>query len=584
MMISDGVMEYVFTAGILVSFIGLIVGTVLNRKSIAETLKSAGFRRQDLLIAILIVIAFIVIEIYLVKPTQLLFFDDAIYQAMALDLLHTGQAWMCNYGSPVQCFSGQVFHEPIGLSFNFAISFAILGVTRSAAYIAELALAAVSVFMTFFVSMVLLRDRKSSVFSALILGLTPLIMVWAMPTNSDIATLAYSLIAIFMLLVFIRKRNKLGLLNFLLSVTLLMYMKVDALIYMPIFVLMFLLLAENSFRKAFGRTYALLRKNVLDTKFLLILLVFIILIYPSISFAFSNYSSDGYGYQGSNVPLTCSSTVTYITAKSAIDLANFNANICSNLGFWINTFKSQDIIQPVYFTVLALLGIAAMVVTKRTRIAAAVLVWFIAIFLLYTAFYAGAVTFGVDWRFFIGLMAETAILGGFALEFLSEKIGSAISKLSKNRAHAQRVRSLAIYAVALIFIASLFYTVYAEAPLLSITPSQIQQAGDARFYENFVYNQSNSIPENCLVYTYDPTLFNINNRTATQLSNIYDSNFYSNASSRYSCSVVDYGYWCYTPDNLCTNLNSTFALKSITNATYENNGNKYSFYLVEGRK
>ena len=430
-MISDGVMEYAFTLGVLISFFGLIAGMVLNRKAIAETLRASGFGRKELLLAIVVVIVFIAVDVYLVKPTQLLFFDDAIYQGMAQDLLHTGQAWMCNYGTTAQCFSGQIFHEPIGLSFNFAIAFMILGITRSAAYAAELALAAMAVFMTFLVSMILLKDGKSAFFSALILGLTPLIMAWAMPTNSDIATLAYSLLSIFLLFVFIKERSKLGLLNLLLSISLLMYMKVDAVIYLPILAFMFLMFAESSVRKSLNSAYALIMKNVFETKFLLILLVFVILLYPSINFALSNYSSDGYGYQGTNVPLTCASQGKFIVATGAIDLANFKANICANLNFWFDAFKGQDVIQPVYLTALALLGVLAMVAANKEKVLASVLVWFALIFLLYTSFYAGAVTFGVDWRFFIGLMAETAILGGFALGFLTDTISRLASKLGK---------------------------------------------------------------------------------------------------------------------------------------------------------
>jgi hypothetical protein len=132
-------------------------------------------------------------------------------------------------------------------------------------------------------------------------------------------------------------------------------------------------------------------------------------------------------------------------------------------------------------------------------------------------------------------------------------------------------------------IASLFYTIYAEASLLSIKPSQIPQAEQARFYENFVYNESHLIPTNCIVYTYDPTLFSMNNRSATQLSNIYSSQFYSNASTEYSCSVVDIGFWCYTPGNVCTGLNSSFAFKTIASAIDPVSGDNYSLKLVENK-
>lgn len=577
MVFSDGTMEFIFTAGMLISFIGLIIGAYVERKNIVAALKHVGFKRRDVIIALLIMALFVAVELYLIKPTQLLFFDDAIYQGMALDLIHTGQAWMCNYGTPMQCFSGQVFHEPIGLSFNFAIAFLVLGVHASSAYAAELVLAAFSILILYPTTMLLLNDRRAAIFSSIILAFTPVVLVWAMPTNSDMATLAYSLLALFMLLVFTKKKTLIGLSNVFFSISLLLYMKVDALVYAPIFVLMFLLLADKSIIKTIKDAFKYLKKNILNYKFLIVVLVFIIVVYPSVFFAFSNYSSDGYGYQGANIQQSCSQTVQYITASGSINTANFKANLCANIDFWVNQFKNQDIMQPIYFTILAIIGIFAMAFSRKFKVLGAIAVWFVPIFLLYTAFYAGGVTYGVDWRFMLGLMAEAAILGGFALAFISHSADSLFARFISKKGTMLKAAS---YIVMIIMVGTLFYALYLAAPKLSINPSQIQQAGDARFYESFIYNSSHLIPSSCIIYTYDPTLFNINNRTATQMSNVYDSGFYNNASSKYSCSVLDVGYWCYTPNNLCTQAQHQFNLTPIAVATYNSTGNTYGLYTI----
>ncbi len=52
--------------------------------------------------------------------------------------------------------------------------------------------------------------------------------------------------------------------------------------------------------------------------------------------------------------------------------------------------------------------------------------------------------------------------------------------------------NLVILAVMLVII---FYPIYSLMPLISVNPSAIQQAGDARFYESFVYNNSAKIPQ-----------------------------------------------------------------------------------------
>ncbi|MDE1865496.1 MAG: glycosyltransferase family 39 protein [Candidatus Micrarchaeota archaeon] len=575
MVLAEGTLEYIYTAGLLVSFIGMIVIAVWNRREIGRVLRDSGFRRKDLLLAIVPVAVFILILAIVVKPTQLLFFDDAIYQAMGLSLLHTGQAWMCNFGTPNQCFSGQIFHEPIGLSFNIAIGFLLLGVHRMSAYAVQATLAALSVFMTFIVAFALLKDRRSAFLSALVLALLPIILVWAYPTNSDMATLAYSLVSVFMLIVLMKRKNLLSLAAFLFSLSVLLYMKVDAFVYVPILALLYMILYEKGTIKSVSESARSLYDNILNTKLLLLILVFILIAYPTVMFAFYNSSSDGYGYQGTSIQLTCNKTVSYIKANGTINVENFKANICANLSFWANSYTKQQVAQPLYLTILAIVGALLMIAFGKGRIMAALAIWFGVIFLFYTAFYAGSVVYGVDWRFMISLMAPFAILAGTGISDLSKAGEVLASKASKDK----RLPMLCGAAISIALGASLFYVLYSNSAYVFIKPSAIQQAGDARFYENFVYNSSHLIPSGCLVYTYDPTLFNINNRTATQMSNIYNSSFFNASKANYPCLVLDKGYWCNTPGNLCTQAEHTYNLTSIANATYTN-GFTYGFYRI----
>ncbi len=83
------------------------------------------------------------------------------------------------------------------------------------------------------------------------------------------------------------------------------------------------------------------------------------------------------------------------------------------------------------------------------------------------------------------------------------------------------------------------------------------------------------------MYTYDPTLFNINNRTATQIDNLYNSTQVKQYMSTYQCLVLDYGYWCHTPNNECRYVNNTYNLTPIVTATYKQFGYNYGFYIVK---
>jgi hypothetical protein len=569
-------LEYIFTLGILISAIALIIGIVKDRKNIKKSLIDSGLRKYDFLFIVGILIVFLFIELYFVQPTQLLFFDDVIYQAMALNLLHTGQAWMCNYGTATMCFQGQVFHEPIGLSFNFAIAFAIFGATRAAAWNTELALGVISVFLSFFASLLLLKNKKAAFFTELLMALSPVILVWARPTNSDLAVLAYSLVSVIFFLFFLKKKSAWSFSNMLFSFSLLFYMKVDEVFFIPIFIAFYLLLEEKSVIGAIKNTFKRVKENIWNTKLLIIVLFFIITVVPSILYSFNESLTDGYGWQGTVIQNTCMNNAP-INVTSAINLQNFNANICGNILFWFNQYSANYVMQPILFTAFAILGAVLMLlIAKRRRALAAVGIWFLVFFLLYAAFYAGSVNYGVDWRFMLSLIAQACILGGFAIAEIIDVVSAAAKKFMKD---TKIITAIAI----VVMVVVLLLPIYELIPLLAVNPANIQQAGDARFYENFVYNNSNQIPAGCLVYTYDPTLFQLNNRSAIQMDNLYNSSQEKAYSQQYKCLVLDYGYWCHTPNNECTYANQSYNLVPIVTATYNSLDYKYGFYYIENK-
>jgi hypothetical protein len=565
--------EYSMTAGILIAFVGLVIGCIYDRRRIARAVKGAGLKRKHLVLALAIVAAFALIELCVVKPTQLLFFDDAIYQGMAQQLIHTGQAAMCDYGTPSTCFIGEVFHEPIGLSFNLAIAFLVFGAHRSVAYGTELFLAAVAVLMTFFVALLIFRNTKAALFSELLIALSPALLVGALPTNSDVAMLAYSLVAIFFMLIFMRDRHLWSFSNMLMALALLSYMKVDALLYVPVFAAVYVLLGRRGALHTIKDTLGLAAKHVLDTDVLVALLVFVIAVAPSVTYAAYEFGYGDYGATG-QIQNTCSGNFTSVQVTGNTNLQNLGANACANINFWFDAYSSQYVMQPALFTLLALLGVALLIVTGRRRELAAISVWFLAFFLLYTAFYAGSVIYGVDWRFMLSVVAQASMLGGFAVACVLDAVGH-----SKKRRHSM----LMSYAAIAVAVAVLLCPICALYPLLSVNPSQIQQAGDARFYENFVFNDSQKIPASCLVYTYDPSLFTLNGRAAIQLSYVYNTSQYEQLSSEYGCTVLDYGYWCHTPNNLCTSVNQSFTLTPIATAKYPLFNYGYGFYYLHSK-
>jgi hypothetical protein len=574
MLSTAGMEEYILTAGVLTAFIGAITALFLSRHEIGKQLRGAGLKKWHILLALLIVALFIVIEAAVVKPTQQLFFDDVIYQDGAVDLLHMGQAWMCNYGTPTTCFIGQVFHEPVGTALNLAIGFLVLGVNQAAAFNTMFALAALAVLLTFLVTLVLFRNVIAAFFSELLMAMSPALLTWARPTTSDLPSLAYSLLAIFALIIFVREKRVRTFAFFSLSAALAIYMRADNILYVLLLPVMYIILDRGGIMESLRNNIKRISSNLLNIGFLVALLVVVVAIGIEAGYVLQQYfAPNNFGYQGSGVQNTCNMT-QYIKANSTFGFEYFKFNICSNVLFWFNAYNSNGydaigniyhyyIMQPAVFTVLGLIGAVALIFADRKSFYA-IGIWLATFFAITTAFYAGSVLYGVDWRLVLSMIAQVSIFGGYgayAIFKAAKDIPGFLKRRPKGKAKIKGKDSKAFVVyeliIAAIITAIIVYLLYTMLPHLGISTSAISQAPDARFYENFVYNDSHLINASCLVLSYDPVLFNLNNRSAAQIGDIYSTQMVENFTQNYKCLVIDYGYWCYTPNNLCPDMNNS---------------------------
>ncbi len=589
-MIYGGYLEYLMSLGLISSFIMMFIFLFRSRRSFDREFKRIGLNRRYLIFALLVVVLFVAFEVAVVKPTQQLFFDDAIYQGMALDLIHTGQAWMCNYGTPTYCIAGQIFHEPIGEAFNIAIAFLLFGVSRSSAYIANIVLTAIAVGLTFFLTLLLFEDRRIALLSELMMAVSPIILLWAAPTTSDIPMLTYSLLAIIGMLIFLKRRNIYTLGFALLSFSLLSYMKVDAIAFAPLILIMYIILDKRGVRSAIRSNISLIKRNIMNTNMLIVILIFVLVISPNAVFVFREVSNSNFGAAGTNVQLTCASGFQSITAQSKFGIGYFEANLCDNVIFWFDRLAPAQVVQPVVFTVIAIFGAAIALYYKRYRKAAiSLIIWFVLFFVLYTSFYAGGVNYGVDWRFMLSLITPVAIFGGvFLNEILAfaERLAGrfrpprrkrgAKPRRGKRAKYIFRKRLLTAIGI-LIIILIIAFPAYGFIPIISMQPRDIQQAASARFYENFVYNSSYKIPSNCLVFSFDPMLFNLNNRSAVDIQNFGAANLTKNFSG-YGCYVIDVGYWCGTPSgSICASIMNSTTTEPIATAKYFRRNSNFNF-------
>lgn len=542
--VSSSYLEYMMTIGILIAFAGLFISVILSRKEIIEEFKSIKLKKAHIAIAIAILLIFLSIELVIVQPEQYLFFDNIAYQVMAVSLLHTGQAWGCAYGTPTYCFVKQVYLQPVGEAFDLAPGFLLFGISRNVAFNVQILLSCIAVLMTFFVALLLFRDIKAAMFSELLIALSPTLLIWARSITADLPFLTYSLVVVFFFLLLVKRKNQKCLAMLAFSAVLVAYIKAEAVLLLAVLFIAYFIFSYSGVSSTLKESRKAIKAFFNERSAVpLILILFIIAITPELYYLATQPVSV-YLNPGEAINDSCGNLPQLTATNSTFGTQFFGYNVCADVYFWFNVYQNQFIMQPVAFTLLAILGAICMFAFRKRRELLLLTLWFITFFVLYTTFYDGAATWGTNWRFQLGLIAPASLLGGFACATLINAATKISGEMAKKGKKPKSAKALWIIALAeLLFV--IFISIYLLVPTLGLSFTNNPYGGSAFYDENFIINESHVIPSDCVVYSYDPGLFMLVNRSAIQIGYLYNSTMYfQNVSERFPCKVVDYGFWC----------------------------------------
>src|SRR5271157_2936705 len=150
---------YAITAAVLASLIGLL--------SFMALLAILSF--------------FVAFGLLCVHPVEQLYFDENIYQGIAMNILAHGNALWCQYGTGylANCYSNQVYHDPVGWCVFIAMAFAAFGTGIGTAYGLELLVGALSIAAVFLLASVVFERKGVAVISALVFAAMPMLYIWS---------------------------------------------------------------------------------------------------------------------------------------------------------------------------------------------------------------------------------------------------------------------------------------------------------------------------------------------------------------------------------------------------------------------
>ncbi len=574
------IIGYVFTLVYSILLAGLLSSAFLLRKTISQRLSKAT-TPLFIVMALMIIIFFILFSILYVSPVEQLYFDDNIYQGIALNILHHGNALWCQYGTALltSCPYSQMYHDPVEISFYIAIAFAVFGVGAQTAYGLSLLVGAASILIVFLLGSMFF-GKKAGLASAVVFALIPELFIWSRTQAvPDLIFMMFSLLTFLAYEIYRGSRSRTALTFFLFALGIAVYSRIEAMLLVPIFIALAVIEAwsKHGFREGL---YRFLGKA--NTGTLIIILFFFVLITPEIYYISSELHNPNYG-SGS----LCGSQTSTI-----LSISNFKCNIVPNTNFFLGTLNGRYN-YPAYFsvmtTIIAVIGALYMIFgRKRLGMQFAILgLWVLAYHFFYDAFYAGSVLFGVDVRFMLVIYPAISIFAGYGIAGLSDIIPNAMGRLGKAGGKG-RTSAVAAATFVLLIVAFSIFPFYNSLSIITMKPSSMPQESMPLSAVNFIYQNAQKVPNTCLVFSFTPDVWWALNKSAAQVGWLGNnmSNF-TGFESGFSCFVFDKGYWCTTPDykkGTCSTDLSSYNTTLIASAEAPDQVDNYSLVYLNGYK
>ncbi len=570
------IIGYIFTSVYIITIALLIFSVIKARKALTEFLV-----KKKIAVALLVIFTiafFAIFSLLYVHPVEQLYFDENIYQGIALNILMHGNALWCQYGTGYlhQCYANALYHDPVEWSFFLAIAFLLFGIGISTAYATQLVVGLLSILMIFLLVRTIFERDDVAVVSAIALALMPQLFIWSRTQAvPDLPFMLFSIITFIFFFIFLKKSNAKTLAPFLFMLILTIYMRTEAILLVLVFLLSYLIfIMENErgirLRTKIKRILEVANSNVLV---LLELTVFFILLLPQLYYISIEAANPDFGQSFTN--------------QKAFSFSNFMLNAPQNIQFLLggyNQVYQYPVVFPEVITFIAILGAVLLAIDRRQAhrftILGSLLIWFIAYMLFYDFFYAGSATFGVDSRFMLQLTPELTILAAFGLVEVAEIAAWVIRRVRKGREHMSQGIKYAI--LSLLVLAFVIYPFTWYIPNITLPPSSMPQQNVIYPAVSSFYADYNSVPTNCLVFTFTPDMWYEFNRSAAQIDYLTSSNANFDAFAEgYSCFVFDYGYWCDVPpyrNTTCSDVLSSYSHAALS--INETNSSTVAFYRL----
>lgn len=509
--------------GLIIAFITLSAGELRKR------LRGASKRTWFLLGTILV--GALLLRGVVAPKTHRILYDEDIYLNIAQNIANEMRACLCDYGAPHQCFECIDNKQPFGFSTVLAVFFKIFGVSEPLAFWVAIFMNTASVALIFTLAYILTDKQTLSLYSALLLALMPLHIIWSATVSIDGISLFFNLLAAFTFIFALKNPSwKTTGLAFVCAAYA-TQIRPESVLIIPILGVAFLLFSGNICSK----------NNALFTVLLMLL------IFPNLMHI-KNNSDNSWGAGDSGY-------------EERFDTRYIWDNLRVNGGLFLGDSRF-----PLYITLLTVLGSVVALKKYRPQLVFFGL-WWALYFSIFLFFYAGSFNYGADVRFSLNLMPGICFLAGigmYALEGLLRFTG--------------REKIVIPLMVAALLLSIPFY-------------SQVHDRGiegiEAMLAHDFGISQGEKIGSNALVLSHVAAYFLVNGNNAAQPFYIHNPEAARDMWSRFDEIYFYDGFWCqHSPPHggsICAYIRSNYNLTFIS--SYQNNYTQerlnYTLYRIK---
>lgn len=552
--------------------------------------------KYSLVIISFIILFFLLFSILFLKKIELIFFDEQIYQSIALNFLKHGTASLCIYATSNlnKCYLSTIQFDPLGYPVILAIAFKLFGSNQLIAYNLELLFSSMTILLIFLSSSILTGKQEIGIISSLIYALIPEVLIWSKtPANPNIPFTMFFSLSLLFFAIFIKKKNIKLLYLFLFSLVVTIYIRIEAILLIPIFLLGFILL-----NKEISDFQILKNKHAI-----IAFIIFLILILPEIIFifiakynlkkneAFINLFIKSVSFnQGSSI---------LNTQISLFSTKYFVNNIITNIKFLFGFIKIYPIIFLPSITLFAIFGLIFSIIYSKAyskynsfRLAIFLEIIFLVYFIFYSFYFSGSVILGGSVRFMLITYPILSILAGLGVYMMSLLIFRKISEAKKIVAGKLYINNYTIFLICIIIILIAFVEPFIKSiPFIQNPnynypdfPMKLNTTTENSIYSMAYLNRSISfindnyltVPNNCLVFSETPYLwYNLNRSSAIPGITLLNTNI-----KNYNCYIFDYSSFCSYP-NISTECNKFLSQYKTKIIVSENNGNLPRFALYQ---